>query len=322
MKCWLPAVAILLAVPAALPLPARLVVAGAGEEEQRRVSTEATRAVALPFLRTMFVDRDVRRAYDRFAAPDFLQHNPHMANGLAGHRAYFAELERRAGRSSAQWANVNDMILIDGDLFALLHRAFTAPEDKGRAFVDIWRVADGRIVEHWDVIQPMPARMAHDNGMGCGKAEDHASAMVLARRNSVDAPLCGLPDPKQPRAASLQVVEAYSALLRAGKVDQAVDHFLTGDYRQHAPSIPDGKRGALAFLREQFAGGSGAGPQMGPLRIIAEGDFVLMHRLTRYADGRHTANVDIFQVRGKQISAHWDVRQDVPPTAANDNGMW
>jgi predicted SnoaL-like aldol condensation-catalyzing enzyme len=56
------------------------------------------------------------------------------------------------------------------------HHAFRGPADPGRVFVDIWRVKDGRIAEHWDVIQAIPATMAHHNGMACGHGDDYASA--------------------------------------------------------------------------------------------------------------------------------------------------
>ncbi len=39
------------------------------------------------------------------------------------------------------------------------------PGDPGHAVVDIFRVEDGQIVEHWDVIQPVPAESNNDNGM-------------------------------------------------------------------------------------------------------------------------------------------------------------
>lgn len=281
--------------------------------------TEATRSVAMKFLHAMFVERDVRGAYDTFAAENLIQHNPAMADGLAGHRAYFARLEARSG-ASATWANVNNMLLVDGDLFALHHHAFTGPDDPGRVFVDIWRVADGKIVEHWDVIQAIPAEMAHDNGMGCGLGDDYPSALAL--HETVSVPACGLPVSGVSREENLAILDAYSATLLAGDVTGAIDRFLTEDYVQHSPVIQDGKQGALAFLLDEFGKGDKVMPKMGPMRIIAEGDFVLMHRLTEYADGLRTANVDIFRLRGGKISAHWDLKQEIPESAANNNGMW
>jgi predicted SnoaL-like aldol condensation-catalyzing enzyme len=39
------------------------------------------------------------------------------------------------------------------------------PDDRGSAVVDIFRVEDGKVAEHWDVVQPIPEDSANDNGM-------------------------------------------------------------------------------------------------------------------------------------------------------------
>lgn len=156
--------------------------------------------------------------------------------------------------------------------------------------------------------------------MGCGKGEDHAAALAL--RDTIAAPACGLPDGAASRSRSLEVVDAYDRMLRGGQVEEAVGRMLADDYRQHSPFIPDGKTGALVYLQRQFGKSDGARPVMGSMRIVAEGDFVLTHRLVRYADGTRSANVEILRVRDGRISAHWDVKQPIPETAANANGMW
>ena len=283
--------------------------------------TEATRRVAMPFLHRMFIENDVRGAYDGYAAPDFIQHNPRIADGLAGHRAYFAALAQQPGGRPQAWAHVTNMVLVDGDLFALHHQVFRGPDDPGHVFVDIWRVADGRIVEHWDVIQDIPAEMANPNGMGCGVGDTYETAR--ARTDSIDAPACGLPDRRIPRQASLDIFERYVAQVGAGDVRGAIDRWLHESYRQHSPTIADGSRGALAYLMEEWGRAETPKPVLGPARMVIDGDFVLVHRLVTYpgAEGQ-SANVDIFRMTDGKISAHWDIKQPVPPAAANANGMW
>jgi len=53
----------------------------------------------------------------------------------------------------------------DGDLVFLHVHQTNGPEDRGQAIVEIFRVDDGKIVEHWDVIQPVPESAANDNTM-------------------------------------------------------------------------------------------------------------------------------------------------------------
>ena len=62
--------------------------------------------------------------------------------------------------------------------------------------------------------------------------------------------------------------------------------------------------------------------KFGPPRIIAEGDYLLVHRLATQPGGAATANIDIFRVTNERISEHWDLKQAIADTAANSNGMW
>jgi len=55
--------------------------------------------------------------------------------------------------------------IAEGDLVALHVLQQLNPNDRGTAIVDIFRVENGKIVEHWDVIQPVPEKSAHDNKM-------------------------------------------------------------------------------------------------------------------------------------------------------------
>ncbi|KAJ34238.1 hypothetical protein BW45_04870, partial [Agrobacterium tumefaciens] len=53
----------------------------------------------------------------------------------------------------------------DGDLVYLHIPSTEKDGDRGRAIVDIFRVTDGKITEHWDVIQPVPETAANNNTM-------------------------------------------------------------------------------------------------------------------------------------------------------------
>jgi len=282
--------------------------------------TAATRIVAEAFLRQLFGQQDLLGAYDRYAAPDFIQHNPEMADGIAGRKAYFAARAKHATGNPASPANVYNMVLVDGDLFAIHHHIFSGPEDPGRVFVDIWRVADGRIVEHWDVIQPNPEQLAHSNGSGCGRGETYDTARVLG--STPDAPTCGLPDPAASRVKTREVIERYVAEVASGDVRNAILRWFSADYRQHSPTIAEGAQGAIAHLQREY-GKNAPPPRLGPARVIAEGDLILYHRLVTYPGAQGpSANVDIFRVTNGKISEHWDVKQAAPAKPANANSMW
>ena len=56
-------------------------------------------------------------------------------------------------------------MLADGDLVALHAHSIREPGERGVAIVDIFRLENGKIVEHWDVIQPVPEKANNDNTM-------------------------------------------------------------------------------------------------------------------------------------------------------------
>jgi predicted SnoaL-like aldol condensation-catalyzing enzyme len=56
-------------------------------------------------------------------------------------------------------------VIAEGDLVVLHVHSRNTLSDRGRAVVDIFRVADGKIIEHWDVIQAVPAKSQNPNTM-------------------------------------------------------------------------------------------------------------------------------------------------------------
>jgi predicted SnoaL-like aldol condensation-catalyzing enzyme len=85
---------------------------------------------------------------DELVAEDFVQHNPQVQSGREAFRGFLAAV------SPVQ--STVYRVIADGDLVAI-HHHFTTFDS---AVVDIFRVVDGKVVEHWDVIQPVPATTA------------------------------------------------------------------------------------------------------------------------------------------------------------------
>ena len=63
------------------------------------------------------------------------------------------------------WRYDFQRVLVDGDLVAIHSHVTSGPGDRGMAVVDIFRAQDGKFVEHWDVIQPVPENAANANTM-------------------------------------------------------------------------------------------------------------------------------------------------------------
>ncbi|MGW3648511.1 nuclear transport factor 2 family protein [Streptomyces sp. NPDC000878] len=108
----------------------------------------------------LIVDKDLS-ALDTYWGPEYHQHNPGIADGVAGAReglgAYF--------RAFPELAVSRKRVVAEGDLVAVHSHYVSAPGERGQAVVDLFRVRGGKIVEHWDVLQDVPATSANDNTM-------------------------------------------------------------------------------------------------------------------------------------------------------------
>jgi predicted SnoaL-like aldol condensation-catalyzing enzyme len=96
-----------------------------------------------------------------YIAPAYIQHNPQAPDGPEGFIAFFTSFR-------AQFPDLRVDIkrtISEGDLIAVHSHLTTSPDDRGTAVVDIFRVENGRFVEHWDVLQPVPETTANDNTM-------------------------------------------------------------------------------------------------------------------------------------------------------------
>lgn len=121
---------------------------------------EANRALVIEFYDLFFNRHQVEQAA-RVVADDYKQHNPDVPDGKAPFVGYFTGYFKDHPQSRARVVRS----ATDGDLVYLHVHSTTGPQDLGQAVVDIFRVENGIIVEHWDVIQDVPVKAANDNTM-------------------------------------------------------------------------------------------------------------------------------------------------------------
>jgi predicted SnoaL-like aldol condensation-catalyzing enzyme len=234
-------------------------------------------------------------AIDRYFGEPFTQHEPTIADGLAGMKSFAAEI---AGSPAADITIYRT--LVDGN-FVLLHSKYQGVGRYGGPAIafDLFRLDGGKIVEHWGGQEPE----APPNRSG---------------RTQVDGPTVVVD--REKTEANRSLVQTYRQTVMVDLRFDRIEEFIEGShYAQHAAKIGDG----IARLRERIASVAKEGGQLhlAPRRFVAEGNFVLVLTEGDLPTGP-TALYDLFRVENGKIVEHWDVLTPIPPRDQwkNQNG--
>lgn len=121
---------------------------------------DAALALVLRMYREVLIAMDSSRV-DDFIAPDYVQHSS-LAEPTVAALKSFLDRVREESPDAVQTIHRS---FVDGDHVIVHAHVERWPNDPGLAVVDIFRVANGMIVEHWDVIQPVPENPVNNKGM-------------------------------------------------------------------------------------------------------------------------------------------------------------
>ena len=120
--------------------------------------------VADRFIQLFYVEDNPTDAFSCWMHPEYIQHNP---NAPTGRDATMAMLGAAVKNNPELTHDVKRVIYGEDDLVAVHHHFRRTRDELGWAVVDILRIRDGYVVEHWDVMQPVPdpANSKNSNGM-------------------------------------------------------------------------------------------------------------------------------------------------------------
>ncbi len=122
---------------------------------------DTNRRNVIAFYDMMFNQCRPLEAIEQFTGETYIQHNPHVADGKDEFIAYFEKMARDYPGKTVEFVRS----VAEGNL-VVLHCRQTWPGLPDYAGIDIFRLDEnGKIVEHWDVLQTVPDVMAHGNGM-------------------------------------------------------------------------------------------------------------------------------------------------------------
>jgi predicted SnoaL-like aldol condensation-catalyzing enzyme len=122
--------------------------------------SETNKKVVLEFYDKALNQKDFDAAAKYFG-PHYIQHNPGAPDGIEGFKAFIAMRKEKFPNAKSDIKRA----FAEGD-FVILHvHSVREPGERGVAIVDIFRLENGKVVEHWDVVQPIPEKPANTNGM-------------------------------------------------------------------------------------------------------------------------------------------------------------
>jgi predicted SnoaL-like aldol condensation-catalyzing enzyme len=131
-----------------------------GPTEPGAADGMATKALVEEIVQTILVENDFSRLDDFLAGEDYTQHNPRFGNGISGLATALAEL---AEQGISMQYTTRHRAVAEGDFALILSEGLFGGERY--TFYDLFRVANGRAVEHWDVMTPEPKQLRHHNGL-------------------------------------------------------------------------------------------------------------------------------------------------------------
>lgn len=230
-----------------------------------------------------------RDAIERHLADDYVEHQYTAGFTKAGLAAY---VEARL-RDNPGHRIVVHRTIADGDfVFLFVEEKLANGVDVARA--ELFRLAGGRIAEHWGAHVVDEKNRKNPNGTFDGPPVDRS--VDHARRHAA----------------------RFDELDRRGFDGQELECFYESrvpEYRQHSPKGRDGREGLVEILRAMKAAGTKM--TMQPKRVLCDGDFLVCHRLYDTVPPHPLVNrintFDLFRLdaAGRAVE-HWDVMEDVP----------
>ena len=121
---------------------------------------ESNKETVIAFYNAAINDKDFEAA-SQYLGDKYIQHNPLAADGPEGLKTFIEFAKVNMAEFKVEFKRV----LVDGDFVVVHSHARANPADRGSAVMDIFRLENGKVVEHWDVMQAIPEAAMNQNGM-------------------------------------------------------------------------------------------------------------------------------------------------------------
>ena len=250
-------------------------------------TSDALGANARQVMIDIFRKKDVT-AVDRNFGKALIQHDPNLADGVAGMKSFAAEV------ASSPAADITIYrTLVDGDSVLLQSRYEGLKNAPGPLLaMDLFRFEDDKIVEHWGGQQP------------------ESSDRNLSGHTQVDGPTAV--EDREKTEANRTLLQTYREIITVQQHYDRIGEFLADNYAQHAEGLGDGIERVKARYAKDVK--PGASHVLTPRFYVADGNFVLSVVDARTDPPK--ANFDLFRIANGKLAEHWEVGRHASIAAA------
>jgi predicted SnoaL-like aldol condensation-catalyzing enzyme len=263
---------------------------GAGKESPDR--SAQTAAILQGFADALLIRHRTEYAFDTFVSTQLVQHTPAARDGRSAAIALIKPLISSPGADFKV-----STLIVDGDYGVLYYRGSLGRSGQAAAVAELYRMQGGKLVEHWDAFQPVPAKSVS------------AHPMFGALASSLPAPCTGATP--QDRAA---IIGFADLLYGKRDVRAAFERYAAPDMIQHDPGLPDGRDAAIAELTPILGRPA---TRITIAHILVCRGMGVIHLRSQYATSPGHVIFDIVRINDGKIVEHWDVFQPIATTRVN-----
>ena len=247
-------------------------------------NTEHNKSIIRDFYRRTVAHGDLDYA-EQIIADDYIQHSLMVKPGKAGLLEALKAMQQMPKPANPAKPAKPFMRLIAENDYVVTNLGFEFG-GKHMVVVDLFRLRNGQVIEHWDAVQQQPETTLNGHPMmdGAVEVEDIGAT-----------------------EASKTVVSAFFQRVMIERKFEALSAFVASDLIQHKPEIANGRDGLWQYLqqkKEDFA-------IQKVLRIIGEGNFVVVQSEGQL-DRKPGTFYDVFRLSQGKVVEHWGVQQLMP----------